>query len=242
MNDCKRGRGRSEREGGRGGERKTQSARAASGTPDCSWTEGQTEMGYLNFTQEPVPDSVTSDMQNLNQLVPEFSALAEVIFHYLTDPKEVDQLFAKLSEFGAVNGISLGALKNIIKSTLLVTNGALKRNLTAEELRADWIALGLSEEKASQFADQWQKYAPALTRLALGQILEINQLVDMEWKFAVTAGSSELNKVGSIFLQLKLVIKKGSNIENVYIELSLPQFYSFLHEMERVKSDLDCFS
>ncbi|XP_029467199.1 COMM domain-containing protein 7 isoform X3 [Rhinatrema bivittatum] len=225
MNDCKRGRGRSEREGGRGGERKTQSARAASGTPDCSWTEGQTEMGYLNFTQEPVPDSVTSDMQNLNQLVP-----------------EVDQLFAKLSEFGAVNGISLGALKNIIKSTLLVTNGALKRNLTAEELRADWIALGLSEEKASQFADQWQKYAPALTRLALGQILEINQLVDMEWKFAVTAGSSELNKVGSIFLQLKLVIKKGSNIENVYIELSLPQFYSFLHEMERVKSDLDCFS
>nr|XP_009667904.1 PREDICTED: COMM domain-containing protein 7 [Struthio camelus australis] len=172
----------------------------------------------------------------------QFSALTEVIFRFLTEPKEVERFLTQLSDFATMNKLSLGPLKNIVKSILLVPNGALKRNLSSEQVRADFIALGLSEEKASYFAEQWKLNSPTLTRLAVGQTLMINQLIDMEWKFGVTAGSSELEKVGSIFLQLKLVIKKGSQMENVYMELTLPQFYSFLHEMERVKTSLESFS
>uniref|UniRef100_A0A8C5TR97 COMM domain-containing protein n=1 Tax=Malurus cyaneus samueli TaxID=2593467 RepID=A0A8C5TR97_9PASS len=150
-----------------------------------------------------------------------------------TEPKEVERFLTQLSDFATMNKISLGPLKNIVKSILLVPNG---NNLI-------WFPLtGLSEEKASYFAEQWKVNSPTLTRLAVGQTLMINQLIDMEWKFGVTAGSSELEKVGSIFLQLKLVIKKGSQLENVYVELTLPQFYSFLHEMERVKTSLESFS
>ncbi|XP_062360988.1 COMM domain-containing protein 7 isoform X2 [Cinclus cinclus] len=201
-------------------------------------------MGMLNFTREPVPEAVSADMHNLNQLsAQQFSALTEVLFRFLTEPKEqVERFLTQLSDFATMNKISLGPLKNIVKSILLVPNGALKRNLSSEQVRADFIALGLSEEKASYFAEQWKVNSPTLTRLAVGQTLMINQLIDMEWKFGVTAGSSELEKVGSIFLQLKLVIKKGSQLENVYVELTLPQFYSFLHEMERVKTSLESFS
>ncbi|XP_050775034.1 COMM domain-containing protein 7 isoform X1 [Gopherus flavomarginatus] len=182
-------------------------------------------------------------MQSLNQLRAEqFSALTDVVFRFLTEPKEVERFLTQLSEFATMNEISLGPLKNIIKSILLIPNGALKRNLSSEQIRADFIALGLSEEKASYFAEQWKLNSPTLTRLAVGQTLMINQLIDMEWKFGVTAGSSELEKVGSIFLQLKLVVKKGSQMDHVYVELTLPQFYSFLHEMERVKTSLECFS
>ncbi|KAM6112925.1 LOW QUALITY PROTEIN: COMM domain-containing protein 7 [Pterocles gutturalis] len=198
-------------------------------------------MGLLNFTRDPVPEAVSGDMHNLNQLsAQQFSALTEVLFHFLTEPKEVERFLTQLSDFATMNKISLGPLKNIVKSILLVPNGALKRNLSSEQVRADFIALGLSEEKASYFAEQWKVNSPTLTRLAVGQTLMINQLIDMEW-IGVTAGSSELEKVGSIFLQLKLVIKKGSP-ENVYMELTLPQFYSFLHEMERVKTSLESFS
>ncbi|NWS12345.1 COMD7 protein, partial [Pachyramphus minor] len=200
-------------------------------------------MGLLNFTRDPVPEAVSGDMHNLNQLsAQQFSALTEVLFRFLTEPKEVERFLAQLSDFASMNKISLGPLKNIVKSILLVPNGALKRNLSSEQVKADFIALGLSEEKASYFAEQWKVNSPTLTRLAVGQTLMINQLIDMEWKFGVTAGSSELEKVGSIFLQLKLVIKKGSQLENVYVELTLPQFYSFLHEMERVKTSLESFS
>ncbi|CAI9597167.1 unnamed protein product, partial [Staurois parvus] len=51
--------------------------------------------------------------------------------------------------------------------------------------------------------------------------LSINQLVDMEWKFGVTAASSEVEKAGSIFLQLKMVIRKGSKLEPVYVGESI---------------------
>ncbi|PKU29755.1 hypothetical protein llap_19941 [Limosa lapponica baueri] len=99
------------------------------------------------------------------------------------EPKEVERFLTQLSDFATMNKISLGPLKNIVKSILLVPNGALKRNLSSEQVRADFIALGLSEEKASYFAEQWKVNSPTLTRLAVGQTLMINQLIDMEWKF-----------------------------------------------------------
>uniref|UniRef100_A0AAX7VVL0 Nucleolar protein 4-like b n=1 Tax=Astatotilapia calliptera TaxID=8154 RepID=A0AAX7VVL0_ASTCA len=82
----------------------------------------------------------------------------------------------------------------------------------------------------------------SLTRLAVRQTLMVNQLVDMEWKFGVTVGTSEIQKLGTVFLQLKLVVRKGNSTENVYMELTLPQFYNFLHEMERAKASMECFS
>ncbi|XP_041061359.1 COMM domain-containing protein 7 [Cetorhinus maximus] len=200
-------------------------------------------MHKLHFSGEPVPDFVSTDIQTLNKLSnQQFSALTEIIFRFITEPTESERLLSQLGEFASQNGMSPGPLKNIVKSVLLIPNGALKRNLTADHVKTDFITLGLSEEKAGCFADQWKLNSAVLSRLAVGQTLTVNQLVDMEWKFGVTAGSSELQKVGSIFLQLKLVIKKGNKSENVYMELTLPQFYNFLHEMEQAKSSLECFS
>ncbi|CAD7669501.1 unnamed protein product [Nyctereutes procyonoides] len=188
-------------------------------------------MGRLHCTQDPVPEAVGGDMQQLNQLgAQQFSALTEVLFHFLTAPKEVERFLAQLSEFATTNQISLGPLRSIVKSLLLVPNGALKKSLTADQVRADFITLGLSEEKATYFSEKWKQNAPTLARWAIGQTLMINQLIDMEWKFGVTSGSSELEKVGSIFLQLKLVVKKGNQTENVYIgesEFPLEPFHFF---------------
>ncbi|XP_072412900.1 COMM domain-containing protein 7 isoform X1 [Chiloscyllium punctatum] len=200
-------------------------------------------MRKLHFSGDPVPDCVLNDIQTLNKLSSQqFSALTEIIFCFITQPTESERLLSQLSEFASQNGMSPGPLKNIMKSVLLVPTGALKRNLTADHVKTDFVTLGLSEEKAGCFADQWKLNSAVLSRLAVGQTLTVNQLVDMEWKFGVTAGSSELQKVGSVFLQLKFVIKKGNKSENVYMELTLPQFYNFLHEMEQAKASLECFS
>ncbi|XP_077316634.1 COMM domain-containing protein 7 [Lithobates pipiens] len=209
----------------------------------CDGSADQAPVMALRCSPAPLPDSVSADMQNMRQLSGEqVCRLCKVIFSFMKEQKEVDQFTSQLEDFARDNGISLGPLRNIVRSVLLVLNAALKRNLKSEELRADLIALGLDEEKAAYFAEEWSRDAAALSRLAVGRTLSINQLVDMEWKFGVTAASSELEKSGSIFLQLKMVIRKGSQLEPVYVELTLPQFYSFLHEMERAKSSLDCFT
>ncbi|XP_068120259.1 COMM domain-containing protein 7 [Hyperolius riggenbachi] len=197
----------------------------------------------VRCTLAPMPDSVTADLQNMRQLSGEqVSRLCKVIFSFLKEQKEAEQFTSQLEDFAKDNGISLGPLKNIVRSVLLVLNAALKRNMKSEELKENLLVLGLDEEKAGYFADEWSRDAAALTRWAVGRTLSINQLVDMEWKFGVTAASSELEKAGSIFLQLKMIVKRGNQLEPVYVELTLPQFYSFLHEMERAKSSLECFT
>ncbi|CDQ76190.1 unnamed protein product [Oncorhynchus mykiss] len=110
--------------------------------------------------------------------------------------------------------MSAGPLRNRMKSFMLLPYGALKKNLTADQ---DLLALGFNDAKAAHFSQQWSSHYPVLSRLAVGQTLMVNQLVDMEWKFGVTVGTSELQKVGNIFLQLKLVIRKGHSTENVYM-------------------------
>lgn len=83
----------------------------------------------------------------------------------------------------------------------------------------------------------------------------------------VTAADNDMDKVGNSFLQLKMVLNKGSEMEEVFmgeatptnyippctrlynhnhilfsLELTLPQFYSFLHEMEKAKASLEYLS
>ncbi|NP_001134837.1 COMM domain-containing protein 7 [Salmo salar] len=200
-------------------------------------------MLQLQFTKDTLPDSVSNDFQNLNKFnEQQFTSLTEILFNFLLEPKEADRFLHQLSEFAGENGMSAGPLRNLMKSVLLLPHGALKKNLTEDQVKEDLLTLGVNEDKADHFSQQWSLHYPVLSRLAVGQTLMVNQLVDMEWKFGVTVGTSELQKVGNTFLQLKLVIRKGNSTENVYMELTLPQFYNFLHEMERAKASMDCFS
>ncbi|XP_006807490.1 COMM domain-containing protein 7 [Neolamprologus brichardi] len=197
----------------------------------------------LHFTKDVLPDSVGTDFQNLNKLnEQQFHRLIEILFQFLLEPKETERFMQQLTEFAGEHGMSAGPLRNLMKSVLLVPQGALKKNLTGEQIKDDLLTLGLSEEKSAHFSLQWAEHYAALTRLAVGQTLMVNQLVDMEWKFGVTVGTSEIQKLGTVFLQLKLVVRKGNSTENVYMELTLPQFYNFLHEMERAKASMECFS
>ena len=114
---------------------------------------------------------------------------------------------------------------------------ALKKNLSPSYVREDLTHLGLSEDKAEWFCAQWKNNLPSMSRIAAGQSLTVNQLLDMEWRFggkerqhldqhlvshssiahAVTATNSDMKKVGNTFLQLKLVLDKGIGTEEVFM-------------------------
>ncbi|XP_031762731.1 COMM domain-containing protein 7 [Xenopus tropicalis] len=214
----------------------------------------------LRHSLAPLPDSSAPDIHNLQQLHSEEHGAGRCLVRgvfslcfvsvisqaksplVLLFPPQQPHLHSQLDDFARTNGISLGPLKSIVKSIFLILNDALKRNVSAEQLRNDLIGLGLDEEKASYFEYQWGTDLSLLSWMAAERTLLINQLVDMEWKFGVTAASSETDKSGSIFLQLKMMVRRGSVTEPIYVELTLPQFYSFLHEIERAKNSLECFS
>ncbi|XP_011298225.1 COMM domain-containing protein 7-like [Fopius arisanus] len=66
-----------------------------------------------------------------------------------------------------------------------------------------------------------------------------SKIVDVSWKFGVTAASSESDKVGKTFLQLRLLLDDNGKKSDVFTEMTLSQFYKFLHDLEKAKNSLD---
>ncbi|XP_014604412.1 PREDICTED: COMM domain-containing protein 7-like isoform X2 [Polistes canadensis] len=67
----------------------------------------------------------------------------------------------------------------------------------------------------------------------------ISKILDVSWRFGVTAASNDSDKVGKSFLQLKLSLDEGNRIKDHFIEMSIPEFYKFLHDLEKAKINLD---
>ena len=107
-----------------------------------------------------------------------------------------------------------------------------------------------------------------LSNSLINKTICINSLIDLDWSFGVTAASSDLDQVGKTFLQMRLTIKtnndndtttttttddennessnnsNNSNSSNrdIFLELSLEQFYHFLAQLESAKAYLDLMS
>ena len=118
--------------------------------------------------------------------------------------------------------------------------GATKYNLAPPQVAQDCVALGLSEEATECIKSRWEANCATLASNQVTKTVMANQVVDMEWKFGVTAASNQVAQVGSTFLHLKLVIDRGNgHHEDVFMELALPQFYQFMAAMQKAKTHLD---
>ncbi len=202
----------------------------------------------LDEVDSQVSDSITT----LNNFSPEnLVKFMKPVISWLISPGTVD-LMGELSKFAGESGISEDVNKSVLRGLFAVLKGSLRNNLKSQQLEEDLVSLGLKENLAKEAAKAWSSNIASITRSTLGQTLVINELVDMDWKFGVTASSDDVESVGSTFLQLKLVINKGLESsagekagvakEIVYMELTLPQFYSFLAEMEKAKSVVEFLS
>lgn len=67
----------------------------------------------------------------------------------------------------------------------------------------------------------------------------ISKIVDVSWRFGVTAASNESDNVGKSFFQLKLCLEENNKINNIFIEMTISEFYKFLHDLEKANSNLD---
>ncbi|KYQ91020.1 COMM domain-containing protein 7 [Tieghemostelium lacteum] len=191
-------------------------------TPD---QQIQNEIGYLgNF-----------DVQVLGRFV-------DMIFEFMI-AQQPDGFIRDVTEFASDQSLSENLLKNICRGFMVFLKGSVKLNLTPTYVKEDLINFRLSEEQAELVSTKYKQHFIALSRSFAGNSLSVNQVLDMQWRFGVTVASSSDKQQGSTFLQLKLVLDKGDNAkEDVHMELTLPQFYQFLKEMEKAKSSLEYFN
>eukprot|EP01094_Clydonella_sp_ATCC50884_P029307 TRINITY_DN9132_c0_g1_i1.p1 TRINITY_DN9132_c0_g1~~TRINITY_DN9132_c0_g1_i1.p1 ORF type:complete len:201 (-),score=80.93 TRINITY_DN9132_c0_g1_i1:74-676(-) len=193
-----------------------------------------------HFSPAEAPDEqMFTDLQKLNAFEEELLMdFVDVVFSFLAGKAS---LADGVSAFAESNGVNEAKLKGTVKALLHFLRGGIRNNCTPKHLAEDLIALGLSKEKAIVIVRAWKAESASLSKSTIQQTLTVNEVIDMEWRFGVTAANEELNSVGSAYLQLRLVLDKGNGTETVHMELTLPQFYKFLNEMEKAKAQMGYF-
>ncbi len=132
-------------------------------------------------------------------------------------------------------------LVRMVKILILFLQQSISHNCSVNQLTEDLQQLGwqTEDEKTAFIVRLWKKYYVAMSRSLQLKDFKVSPLRDLDWRFGVTAACSELNQVGNTFLQLKIGLENSD--QDVFVEMSMEQFYCFLHEMEKAKKTLDFF-
>eukprot|EP00043_Microstomoeca_roanoka_P025898 m.10226 g.10226 ORF g.10226 m.10226 type:complete len:188 (-) comp5951_c0_seq1:112-675(-) len=171
-----------------------------------------------------------------------FADLIDSVVEILTTTSTTDELVAKIDAFAETHDVNKKVAQASFRGWLSYFRHAQRTNTNVKTFFDELMRIGFAKGKAQYVAKKFKANEQALTRTLIGNTFVINEIVDMQWKFGVTAGSSEFRHTGESFLQLKLILQRGTQREEAYIELSLPQFYDFLKQMETAKSCLEALS
>eukprot|EP00762_Andalucia_godoyi_P005839 ANDGO_06906.mRNA.1 COMM domain-containing protein 7 len=120
-------------------------------------------------------------------------------------------------------------------------NTALPKGLFMAEIKEDLVnCLGMTEaQSASTIQAVSLRMTDISNRFFKNALTPSGRVVDMDWRFGVTAASSEshaLAGIGASYLQIKLTFENGTT---QWAEMTLPQFYGLLADLERAKMELD---
>jgi hypothetical protein len=194
------------------------------------------------LTISPTHCTCTATRPRIPLALQVFKEFFELIFTFLIKPNQASRMMSRVETFGEEIGVNPTALQGLIRSWMTFLRTAQKNNSTPKAVLDEVKSIGLAEDKAKYVAKLYKKNVVALSRAVVGRTLQVNHLTDMEWRFGVVSGSSELRKAGSTFLQMKMTVNNGAESEDVWTELTLPQFFEFMKEMHKAKASLDLLS
>jgi hypothetical protein len=83
--------------------------------------------------------------------------------------------------------------------------------------------------------------------VAADRSAEDGVLLDAEWRFGVAVSTDDVGRVGSTFVQLRMLVGDAdsagsagsSGPQEHFLELSVPQFYSLLGNLEKAKQFME---
>lgn len=97
----------------------------------------------LFSTGEQPSSQLRSEIAALNRIQDEsFQAIVDIIFNFLLASKQPDAVLERLTELSGEIGISVGALKSVVRSLLTVLKGAGGRGIAAKNIQQDLSELG----------------------------------------------------------------------------------------------------
>jgi hypothetical protein len=71
------------------------------------------------------------------------------------------------------------------------------------------------------------------------------QLVDLDWKFAINvanSGTDGNNGTARLYLKLTTMSNNGTNRTDIPLCVTLEQFYALVHQLEKAKLEMDVYA
>lgn len=175
----------------------------------------------FHYSSTPPSPQFIADLQLLSSLDSDaFAALGEVVLSFLrhsADQEDVLQQFQQ--KYPQMKSKAKSVLTSLLHffSLSIQSFGAqhVSTHQQQQNVIADLTRLGLSQDKAELLAGKFLADLTQFYDAAIDKTLHVNQLFDIQWKFGVTAASSEVNQMGACFLQLQMTVEKGQGKENV---------------------------
>ena len=179
---------------------------AFSASSASSPASSSTSSAY-RFTSDALPPTLLADLKGLSALseaeqLPELFAIAVA---FLSGDAEGAE--ALLTAFSVRHGVNDRPLRLLLSALLFVLSASLRRCLSAEVLLEDLQRLAVKPSVASALSSLWRAAFVELSGRAAAALFAVNELVDVAWRFGVTAASSAVDRVGSTFLQLQLTVR-----------------------------------
>lgn len=169
-----------------------------------------------------------------------FSDMLCINFKSLAQQQQPSKFFTLYKTFCENANIEFSEFEPLAVSILQISKDAVQKCKSASQISEELLSFGMNENQVSIFMKEWEKVYPTLVQNIVADVIAVNPLVDMEWKFGVSSASNQLNTIGNVFLQIKLEMDQGNGRrKSVCFELQLSEFYAFLHEMERARASLD---
>ena len=166
--------------------------------------------------------------------------LTDIVLSFLISPATFD-IQTQLNSFAEETPmINASVIKSSTRGLILFYQECMKEGMSVTQIHARCSELVLDIILSEAIVETWNRKTVKVAASLVSRTITANKLIDMDWSFGVTAGSSDALQVGKTYLQLRLTIDEQSRGIRVYfVELSVEQFYSFLASLEAAKQYLD---
>ena len=101
------------------------------------------------MTDRNDPELQDSEVTSINSL-PEkpFEQFIQLVYQFLVQPKQSDNLLVNLQEFCEEAGVGVGACKHLLKSLLSYLRSAARKGFTGQLLQRHLGSIGVNENKS----------------------------------------------------------------------------------------------
>jgi len=168
-------------------------------------------------------------MENLNQLV-------ALVMKFLHD-KDHDTLAASLQPIAKQNDLEFRSVEEAAYTLEGILKEAVESKLSKKEVVNKFTSkYGFTAMAASMLGEEYQLQLKPVLSSVFNNGLSLNGFANLDWKLGVSVASKQSMSAPSPFVQLRIGVEKGNSaIEYHAIEMSIPQFYHLLAEMEIAK-------